>query len=89
MAGGTYKLRPAKDGPEFEMAPVEVVKSEESWTKLYLEDGTVLKMKFIVSKVARSIDKPVPGTNEPLYYVESGNLLMAEVPESLRFKVGQ
>jgi len=83
----TYKYRPSKDAPEYEMTPVEIEKSEESWVKLYLEDGTLLRVKIVVSKVGRSIDKPVPGRNgEPLYHIQSGTVVVADVPDELRFE---
>jgi hypothetical protein len=87
MAKQTYQFRPTPDSPEYEMLPVEIEKSEESWVKLFLEDGTVLKVKIIVSKVGRSVNRPIPGRNgEPLYHIESGTVVVAEVPDKLRFK---
>lgn len=89
MAKETYTWRPADDGPEFEMLPVEIVRSEESWVKLFLEDGTVLRVKIVVSKVGRSIDKPIPGRNgEPLYHIQSGTIVVADVPKELYFTEG-
>ena len=88
MPQETYKYSPADGAPDFEMLPVEIEKSEESWMKLYLEDGSILKAKLVVSKVARSIDRGVPGRNgEPLYHIQSGMIVLADhVPEELRFK---
>jgi len=88
VAQETYKYHPVDGSPEFEMLPVEIEKSEESWMKLYLEDGSVLKAKLVVSKVARSIDHGIPGRNgEPLYHLQTGTIVIADfVPDELRLK---
>ena len=88
MAQETYKYFPTDGAPEFEMLPVEIEKSEESWMKLYLEDGSILKVKLLVSKVARSIDHGIPGRKgEPLYHLQTGTIVIADfIPEELHFK---
>lgn len=88
MAKKEYKYTPAPGADEFSMVPVEIDRSEEQWTKVYLADGTVLKVRIIVVKAGRSIDKPAPGSNgEPLYHVQSGTVVVADVPDNLRFDV--
>lgn len=88
MPQETYKYHPADGAPEFEMLPVEIKRSEESWMKLYLEDGSILKVKLVVSKVARSVDRGIPGRNgEPLYHIETGTIVLADhVPDELHIK---
>lgn len=86
MSGNTYKYT-AASGETFEMVPVEIVKSEEYWSKLHLADGTVLKVKLVVARAGRSIDKPVPGgAGEPVYLIQSQTVVVAEVPDELCFK---
>ena len=85
MTGNTYQYI-ATSGETFEMVPVEIVKSEEYWSKLYLADGTVLKVKLVVAQAGRSIDKPVPGgAGEPVYQIKSQAVVVAEVPDELKF----
>jgi len=83
-----YTYTPADGVEPFKMLPVDIEKSEESWTKLYLTDGSILKVKLVVSKVGRSIDRGIPGRDgEPLYHILSGTIVIADrVPPELRFK---
>ena len=55
-----------------------------------LEDGTVLKVKQVVIQAARSIDKPIPGSNgELLYHVKTQTLVTSVVPKELLFRDGE
>lgn len=86
MTEKTYKYKPAENADEFTMLPVEINSTEEQWTKVFLEDGTVLKVRIVVSRAARSTDKPIPDSNgEPLYRIHSNTIVVADVPDELRF----
>ena len=88
MTDKTFKLKAGKNDEEYTMTPVEIVSTEEQWTKVNLEDGTVLKVRVVVTRVARSTDKPIPDSNgEPLYHIQSGTIVVADVPDGLRFQV--
>jgi hypothetical protein len=86
MAERSYKYTPVPGAGQYEMVPVEIRDQEENWTKVYLADGSVIKVKTIVTKVGRSVDRPIPDSGgEPLYHVMSRNIVVAEVPDELYF----
>ena len=65
---------------------VEYQTDREGWNEYILEDGTKLKMKAVVSNVYRlEIYKP---DGEPVYLVQSTNLVSADVPDRLKQKGG-
>ena len=41
------------DGKEYELVPVDVVKSEEPWNTYILEDGSRLKSKSVVVRICK------------------------------------
>jgi len=58
----------------------EVVK--EDWNQYKLEDGSTIKVKVVVSKIIRT-NKYLPN-GEPIYVVQSGNILSTWVPDNLK-----
>ncbi len=52
------------------------------WTKIKVEDETLLEMKYTVSEVLRIRDQ-YTDYGEPLYIVRSQNVLRSDVPEKL------
>jgi hypothetical protein len=87
MAEKTYKHIPAPGADEYTMVPVEIEKTEEQWTRVFLSDGTTLKIRPVVAKAGRSIDRPVPNSGgEPVYHVQVHVMVVADVAESVRFK---
>lgn len=62
---------------EGERLPFESVK--EPWTECRLEDGTIIKLKLVVSDVMRLDQDNVGG--EPQYVVKSSNVMSVETPE--------
>ena len=58
------------------------IKSED-WNVYKLADGTILKMKAVVSEVVR-IDGEFDPAGEPIYTVKSQNILNADVPQNLK-----
>ena len=72
------------------MEVVDIVESDEKWNTYKLEDGTVLRVKQVVVQAARSVDKPIPGSNgEPLYHVKTQTLVTSVVPDKLLFPDGR
>ena len=60
---------------------VEFEIERENWNTYILHDGTKIRMKSVVSKVVRlDLYKP---NREPVYIVESSNVMGADVPEVL------
>lgn len=65
----------------FKMQRVEVGEEREYWNEYELEDGTTLRIKLVLSQVAKSIDKPKDSTGEPLYTVRTDTVVDTIVPE--------
>lgn len=66
-----------------EATPVEVNQANEYFNQYFLEDGTVLKMKLVATKVFR-LDERFDQDGNPVYFVQSTNVLSANSPEHLR-----
>lgn len=65
---------------------VEFETERENWNTYILHDGTKLKIKSVVSQVIRlEAYKP---DGEPLYFVNSSNIAVADVPENLKKRSG-
>ena len=90
MSTKRYDYEDKMLGASFKMEVVDIVESDEKWNTYTLEDGTVLKVKQVVVQAAKSIDKPIPGSNgEPLYHVKTQTLVTAVVPDKLLFPNGK
>ncbi|GBC74834.1 hypothetical protein HRbin06_00141 [archaeon HR06] len=57
--------------------------SKEEWNEYKVSDGTIIKVKTIVTKIYRLKDK-YNEFGEPIYHVISGNVITALVPPKLR-----
>ena len=90
MSSKQYDYEDKVLGVRFKMEVVDIIESDEKWNTYKLEDGTVLKVKLVVVQAARSIDKPIPGSNgEPVYHVKTQTLVTSIVPEELLFRKGE
>jgi hypothetical protein len=54
----------------------------EGWSNYALEDGTVLKMKNVVSRIFRLLDKRKPD-GAPIYVLEGTAVVTTLVPDSV------
>ena len=65
--------------------PLKIEEEEEAgWTKIKVEDGTVIWIKLVVTAIVK-LDKYNPdGT--PIYSIQSQNLTRNFVPDNLRRK---
>ena len=73
-------------GGEHEAEYVEVNQSTELWNQYLLEDGSLLKLKTIVTDVVRIVGA-YDGEDNPVYVVKSRNLVSVASPEHLKRKV--
>jgi len=90
MSTKQYDYEDKALGASFKMEVVDIVESDEKWNTYALDDGTVLRVKQVVVQAARSIDKPIPGSNgEPLYHVKTQTLVTSVVPKKLLFRNGE
>ncbi|MDD5019570.1 MAG: hypothetical protein PHH75_05165 [Candidatus Omnitrophica bacterium] len=73
-------------GPEIvEATPVDINQANEYFNQYFLEDGTVLKMKLVATKVFR-IDDRYDADGNPVYFVQSTNVLAVSSPQNLKRK---
>jgi hypothetical protein len=62
---------------------VEVSNASETWNQYLLTDGTVLKLKVIVTEIWR-LEGEYDNDGNPLYVVRSGNVLAVNAPDEVR-----
>jgi len=65
--------------------PVNINQASEYFNQYFLEDGTVLKMKLVATKVFR-LDGRYDQEGNPVYFVQSTNVLSVDSPEQLKKK---
>ncbi|MDP1720295.1 MAG: hypothetical protein Q8L08_04765 [Candidatus Nanopelagicaceae bacterium] len=58
----------------------------EYWNEYLVEDGTVVKIKLVVSEVLRLDGQFDPNTGDPIYIIQSTNITNVSAPENLRKK---
>lgn len=66
---------------EAELIPVR--SSQEGWSEYILEDGTVLRMKLVVTDVYR-LEGIYDSDGNPIYHIKSTNAASAIPPENLK-----
>lgn len=66
-----------------EATPINVNQANEYFNQYFLEDGTVLKMKLVATKVFR-IDDRFDQEGNPIYFVQSTNVLSVDSPSHLK-----
>ncbi|MBL7197941.1 MAG: hypothetical protein ISS47_07550 [Candidatus Omnitrophica bacterium] len=79
----TDKVKINFGGREVEATPMEVSQSSERWNEYLLEDGTVLKMKLVLTKVLR-IDNEYDREGNPRYIMQSTNVTSVNSPKNLK-----
>jgi hypothetical protein len=60
----------------------------EHWNEYLLDDGTVLRMKLVVTEVVR-LEGMYDLKGDPSYAVQSTNVTAVSAPDELRKKDGQ
>lgn len=71
------------DGTEREAKPIDVENSEENWSVYELSDGTKLRIKPVVVKVAR-VEGEYKPDGSPVYTIEAQNVVGTESPDKLK-----
>ncbi len=66
-----------------EASPVGINQASEHFNQYFLDDGTVLRMKLVATKVFR-VEGRYDQDGNPVYFVQSTNVLSADAPSSLR-----
>ncbi len=65
--------------------PVDINQASEYFNQYFMEDGTVLKMKLVTTKVFR-LDDRYDQDGNPVYFVQSTNVLSVDSPSNLKRK---
>ena len=66
-----------------ELIPVQQAK--EGWSQYLLTDGSIVKIKMVVTDIFR-VDGEYDPEGNPVYYVKSTNVLSVNAPEELKKK---
>ena len=70
-------------GKEHDAVPVEANQATEHWNHYLLDDGTVLKLKVVVTNIARLMGA-YNDDGDPVYVIKSGQILTSTCPEHLK-----
>lgn len=73
-------------GEEVTAQPIDINQSSEYWNQYLLDDGSILKMKLVATKVLRIEDRYDNEAN-PVYLVQSTNVLTVNAPANLKKKI--
>lgn len=76
---------PLPDGTEGEAEVVGFRPEGEHWNEYLLDDGTHLRIKIVVTDVLR-VDGHYDQAGNPVYVVNSTNVLAVDAPDQLRRK---
>ncbi len=80
---GRKKKVPLANGSSADATIVPFRGDVEHWNEYLLDDGTVLRMKSIVTEVAR-LDGEYDAEGNPAYVVNSTNVTHVSAPEDLK-----
>jgi len=72
-----------QDGVVVEGDVIGVAESSEPWSEYTLNDGTILKVKFVLGAVFRLKGKWTDD-GDPMYITKSQSVVMAIVPDKLK-----
>ena len=64
-------------------SPVPINQSSEYFNQYFLDDGTVLRMKLVATRVLR-LDDRYDNDGSPVYFVQSTNVLSVDAPGHLK-----
>lgn len=79
------KKIPDGNGGEIETTVMPFQAGGEHWNEYLVDDGTVVKIKLVVTEVLRVDDQYDPN-GEPIYLIQSQNVVNLSAPESLKRK---
>lgn len=79
---------PGPDGRMIDATEVGYRSSGEYWNEYLLDDGTILRLKPVVTQVLR-VDDAYDDEGSPVYAVKSNNIVVISAPDDLLRKEGQ
>jgi len=71
------------DGSDHQVEVVGFRATGEHWNEYLMDDGSVVKLKPVVTEIVRVPDQ-YDGAGNPVYIVQSTNVLAVDAPEELR-----
>ena len=74
---------PLPDGSTAEAEVLPFRSNVEHWNEYLVDDGTVLKMKLVVTEVVR-VEGHYDAAGNPAYVVQSTNVVAVDSPENIR-----
>jgi hypothetical protein len=66
---------------------IPVTSSQEQWNEYILDDGSLVRLKTVVTEIYR-IDDVYSAEGDPLYHIKSKNIASAITPEALKKRQG-
>ncbi len=80
---GRKKKIPLPDGTFIDATVVPFRGDVEHWNEYLLDDGTVIRLKPVVTEIAR-IDGQYDAEGNPAYVINSTNVTYVSAPEDLK-----
>lgn len=68
-------MKVTHQGKEVEVTPVEIISQEEQWNQYQLLDGTVVRLKVVVTEILKVVGQ-FDNFGNPVYLVRSDNVTM-------------
>lgn len=80
---GRKRVVKGPDGSDLPGTELSFNPSLENWSEIMVEDGTVIRLKLVVTEVMR-YEGLYDNEGNPVYRVGSQNVLVVSAPEELR-----
>lgn len=77
------KTIPDGNGGELVTTVMPFQAGGEHWNEYLVDDGSVIKIKLVVTEILR-VDDKYDGNGDPVYLINSQNVVNVSAPESLR-----
>lgn len=77
------RMVPGPDGANHPAVELGYRVSGEHWNEYLVDDGSVVRLKPVVTQILRIEDMHDP-SGDPIYLVQSTNVMSTSVPEELR-----
>lgn len=77
------KVKVSFQGREVDAVTVDAAQTNERWNEYLLDDGTLLKVKLVLTNVTR-LDNCYTQQGEPVYAIQSTTVVSTNAPQELR-----
>ncbi len=79
------KVKIPFNGQNVDAETVDVTQSSERWNEYLLDDGTILKVKLVLTNVYR-VEGQYDADGNPVYILQSTNVVSTNAPTDLQKK---